>query len=63
MLLDLGAVLGAQSFAQGRQIPRGEVRAILLRLLFTAADRAALQAQYARLAGKPGGAGWDNPGR
>jgi farnesyl-diphosphate farnesyltransferase len=70
----LPALLGARTLAlldaagpaalQGRiKIPRSEVRAILLRLLFTAADRAGLQAQYARLAGRPGGAGWDNPGR
>lgn len=68
----LPALLGARTLAlleaagpdalQGRvKMPRAEVRAVLLRLLFTAASRPALQAQYARLAGKPGGAGWDNP--
>lgn len=49
---------------QGRiKMPRSEVRAILLRLLLTRVDRTRLQAHYAQLAGKPGGAEWDNAAR
>ncbi|WP_186511053.1 squalene/phytoene synthase family protein [Caenimonas sedimenti] len=70
----LPALLGARTLAlleaagpaaleQRIKMPRSEVHGVLLRLLFTRAGRAPLQAHYARLAGKVGGAGWDNAGR
>jgi farnesyl-diphosphate farnesyltransferase len=70
----LPALLGARTLALLKaagpaalerriKVPRSEVRGILLRLVFSLADRAPLRAHYARLAGRPGAAEWDNAGR
>lgn len=70
----LPALLGARTLALlhdagpsalGRKVkmPRGEVYGVVLRTLFTLAAPGALHAQFQRLRGKTGDAGWDNAGQ